>query len=484
MSSTLPSFQAPQSGPVQVQETTRPWALQGPQTLTSSTLPSFQANHSGPVQVQETTQPLATQGSQSLTSSTLPFSQAQQSGLLSGPETTEPVQSDLEEVSSLLAEFAGVEVNLKVTGTESKSGGVAEKATSAGSPGAIDPASGEPLTTLASSPQVQLSSKSDNLVHNPAKGIAHSGPPSGASTLEDASQKATELEFASTRDPLPAATDAAPTQHLDTNSHLAPTETGLRREAAPEADPVHPSGVSLSTCDGSTAHAKLSDQATDGEGKPGQQSGPSMAENSTANKPLSSELASHAALDSATSLLTAHPPESPASHAHTSTAQTLPPAGQPPATLAAWQNYEGSAGKIVKSAWLSDYAGGAEMHVELRSGTLGPLEIHAVVREGSVGAEIRVEGHESHTLLAAGLPSLERALGERNLRVENLAVYQDHGGGGMSGGERQNPHSSSSYSPQRQVVRWDTSSQPSRLPGGGVEIEEVGDVAVGLSVRA
>ena len=89
----------------------------------------------------------------------------------------------------------------------------------------------------------------------------------------------------------------------------------------------------------------------------------------------------------------------------------------------------------MRSASLNDSANGAEMHVELRSGALGPLEVHAVVHEGSVGAEIHVQGQEAHTLLAAGLPSLERALGERNLRVENIAVYQDHAGRNERGRE-------------------------------------------------
>jgi flagellar hook-length control protein FliK len=170
------------------------------------------------------------------------------------------------------------------------------------------------------------------------------------------------------------------------------------------------------------------------------------------------------------------------SHANTPTA--LPPASQPPATLAAWQNYEGSAGKIVTSARLNDSLNGAEMHVALRSASLGPMEIRAVVHEGSVGAEIHVEGREAHSLLAASLPSLERALGERDLRVGNLAVYQDHVGGGMSGGGEQNPHSGSSPSPQRQVLPWDTLSQPGNQAGGTDEILEVVNPAAGLSVRA
>jgi hypothetical protein len=75
------------------------------------------------------------------------------------------------------------------------------------------------------------------------------------------------------------------------------------------------------------------------------------------------------------------------------------------------------------------------------------MEVRAIVHEGSVGAEIHVEG-------------------------------------GMSGGGKQNQHSGTSPSPQRDLARWDTTSQPSRLMGIRGEIEEVGNPAVGLSVRA
>ena len=124
------------------------------------------------------------------------------------------------------------------------------------------------------------------------------------------------------------------------------------------------------------------------------------------------------------------------------------------------------------------------MHVELRSSSLGPLEVHTLVNGGVVGAEIHVQGPEAHTLLAAGLPSLEHALGERNLRVENLAVYQDQVGGGMSGGAKQNPHSGSSPSSERQGFTWDSPAPAKRAASSSREDEDLANPASGLSVRA
>jgi flagellar hook-length control protein FliK len=135
-------------------------------------------------------------------------------------------------------------------------------------------------------------------------------------------------------------------------------------------------------------------------------------------------------------------------------------------------------------AAISRSADGAEMHVELRSPALGPLEVRAVVNEGSVGAEIRVQGQEAHTLLAAGLPALERALGERNLRVENISVHHDQTGGEMGGGEKQNPQSGSYPSSQRQVLLWGSPLPPNGVTSGSLEDENFANPPTGLSVRA
>ena len=124
------------------------------------------------------------------------------------------------------------------------------------------------------------------------------------------------------------------------------------------------------------------------------------------------------------------------------------------------------------------------MHVELRSGPLGPLELHTVVHDGSVGAEIHVQGQEAHSLIAAGLPSLERALSDRNLRVENISVYQDHTGSGMGGGERQNSQSDSSPSPHHQALPWDSPAPPRNSSKSSLENEDSANPAAGLSVQA
>jgi hypothetical protein len=79
-------------------------------------------------------------------------------------------------------------------------------------------------------------------------------------------------------------------------------------------------------------------------------------------------------------------------------------------------------GRIVNSAKLSEQIGQAEMQVKLQSDALGPISLHATLHDNQVGAAIRVEGHETHAILAAELPALERALSEKNLRVESISI--------------------------------------------------------------
>jgi len=456
----------------------------------SQTSPNFtdswpQLEQLDTTQMQTTPQSSSSQDLQAATGPTLAAGQTQQTASASNPEagdSSTPVSAldhpELAEFSSLLGKFAGADADVKVTGTDSRPAGVT------GNPATAGQASTEPPSALAGSPQNEFSPKSGNPVASPAKGTSHPAQGSSVSTLAGASPKVAEFVVANLRGPLPVAASITPTQHPDTTSPLTTPETSPRQEATAEATLPQPYGASPISVAAGATQANLSDQAANDERKFGQKGGTSTADNPSDPKPLVPGLANSTAFNSGTNLLSPHAPESPVSHANTSTAPPPPPASQPPATLAAWQNYESSTGKIVTSARLNESLNGAEMHVALRSASLGPVDVRAVVHEGSVGAEIRVEGREAHSLLAASLPALERALGERDLRVGNLTVYQDHVGGGMNGGEEHNPHSGSSPSPQRQVLPWETSSQRGNLVGSTVEMDEVLNPVVGLSVRA
>jgi hypothetical protein len=408
-----------------------------------------------------------------------------------GPEVSDPStplstieHPALAEFSSLLGKFAGTEMNLKVSGNESQGATAPEKPSPGSAPQAAGALSGSLPKAAMDSLQNPAAPKSENLVNNPLKGAIHSAPVPGSSATATGWLKDNETEAASGQalHSFPASPVASP--QPDPNSQPATAVMTLHEDPAPEANGIQPNLAASPNSGESAAHANLSDATTGGQGKSGQQSGPSPGDNPTGIKTFPPNLAGNPSADSAASLLTANTPSVAVSHANPPSPQTPQSSSQPPTTLSAWQDYDGGAGKIVRSAWLSDSASGAEMHVELRSAALGPLEVHTVVHEGSVGAEIHVEGQEAHTLLAAGLPSLERALGERNLRVENVAVYQDHVGGGMSGGGKQDSQSDSSPTPQRQVLLWDNPPQPRSAASNILDDEEFANPAAGLSVRA
>ncbi len=386
--------------------------------------------------------------------------------------------------STLMGELVGGQIDLKVSGNVVQPATAADKFTPKSTPVAVDTLSGGPSMTAVEAVQIPPAPKAENLGDTPAKGTVHSAPVSGNVAAEVVGQEGTDPEPASVQAPLSSSASPVAPLQLNANPQPAPPATTLQNDAAPKGIVIQLGGTAYNNSGETGAHANLSDSSTSGQGKSGQQSGTAAGDNPAIVIPTAASVANTPAADSTASLLPPQASSVPVSHASAPAPPPSPSSSQPPTTLSAWQNYDGGAGNMVRSASLSGSANGAEMHVELRSGALGPMDVHAVMHEGSVGAEIHVQGQEAHTLLAAGLPSLERALGERNLRVENISVYQDQAGGGMSGGGKQDPHSGSSPSPQHKAMPWDNPPPASKSASGSSEDEELANPAAGLSVRA
>jgi hypothetical protein len=389
---------------------------------------------------------------------------------------------EMAEFSTLVGKLASGQIDLKVSGNVMQST-TTDKFTTKSTPVVAGTLTGSLSKTALDAVQIPPASKAENPVDTPAKGTLHSVQISSSVVGEVAGQTGNRSEAASMPAPLSSSASPVASPQLDTSPHSAAAATTLQKDPAPEADNQLSSAAYTNSGD-SGAHTNLADGSTSGQGRSGQQSGTGPGDDPKSVITFAPSIATNPAPDPTANLLTAQAPSVPTSHANTSAPQTLPSPSQPATTLSAWQNYDGGAGNLVRSASLNGSPTGAEIHVELRSGTLGPVEVHAVVHEGSVGAEIHVQGQEAHTLLAAGLPSLERALGERNLRVENISVYQDQTGGGMSGGGKQDPNPGSSPSPQRQVLPWDNPPQTSSAANGSSEDEELANPAAGLSIRA
>jgi hypothetical protein len=112
-----------------------------------------------------------------------------------------------------------------------------------------------------------------------------------------------------------------------------------------------------------------------------------------------------------------------------------------PGSASLIEGYQANAETVVRSARFTQQAGNAEMQVRLRSEALGPIDVHTIVKGSDIGASIRVEAHDTQVMLANQLSQLERALSERNLRVEHLDVLQ----GSVSGGTPEGTGSDNSH---------------------------------------
>ena len=427
---------------------------------------------------------------------------AHRDSLVPGPPIGSPTRTD---ISTLLGKFDGAELSVRVSESESQQGRAPERSGTAGTPAMANVVGSgalgaTPTLGIGQRPaavdvvQMPPTSRGGNLGTHPATGTGHFMPESGGATTEAAWQRGDEANLSnanltpasptSTNPALPSSASVFAAQQFDANSQRATAATTLPRDAAPEGSGIQASSALSAGVGGGAGHP--TDTSTSGQGKSGQQNSQTSGDNPANVITIASFAQSHAtnaATDSAGSLVLPHTPNPPGGSANISTPPPPPSSSRAPGTLSAWQNYDGGAGSIVRSASLTGSANSAEMHVEFRTGALGPLEVHAVVNGASVGAEIHVQGQEAHTLLVAGVPALERALGERNLRVENIAVYQDHAGGGATGGEKQNQQSDSHPSAQHQVLPWGN-PPPSATASGSLDGEELTNPAAGLSIRA
>ncbi len=90
--------------------------------------------------------------------------------------------------------------------------------------------------------------------------------------------------------------------------------------------------------------------------------------------------------------------------------------------LAAWDNMDAQAGRIVNSASLAAQPDHVEMRMDVRTEGLGALEIHAVLDRGRLGATINAESPEARAMLASHLPAFEQSLSDRNVHMEHIVI--------------------------------------------------------------
>jgi flagellar hook-length control protein FliK len=103
-----------------------------------------------------------------------------------------------------------------------------------------------------------------------------------------------------------------------------------------------------------------------------------------------------------------------------------------PDGLQAWNAGEGLHAQVTGSPQLLQKLGQSELNIALQAEALGAVQVRTHVSGDQVGAAITVERHDVHALLSSDLPALHQALGERQLRLENISLQQaplSHSGG-------------------------------------------------------
>jgi flagellar hook-length control protein FliK len=339
-----------------------------------------------------------------------------------------------------------------------------------------------PSAPSAAESQVSAEAKVESSNHGQSEASKHLARTSGEAPAGPADKDDPKPEIVMTQTLYSTPPSAVAPQPTEPKLQPAANPGEVRRPAEAELRSAH--GALAAGSSDLSSHDSTANSSASSQEKSGQQGGTGSSETPAAVVPIEHNSANNAVPDPAINGVAVHTAAIPVGHAASSVSSGESIAPQPPATLSAWQNYDGGAGSIVRSASLTGAANSAEMRVEFRSGALGPLEVHAVMHDGTLGAEIHVQGQEAHTLLAAGLPSLERALGERNLHVGNIGIYQDNAGGGTSGGSEQNPNSGSSAAPRHERSPWGGSPPSGSVANGISEDETLANPALGLSVRA
>jgi len=140
-------------------------------------------------------------------------------------------------------------------------------------------------------------------------------------------------------------------------------------------------------------------------------------------------------------------------------------------------------GTQVSQAHLVADSSSAEMRISVNSDTLGPIELRATSDKDRIGAVIAAAKPETQELLTTELPSLQQALSERNLQVQQLTVSQGSLAGGMfdRGAYSQNPEAWQKQAAAAGSYRQPSSesdTQAESVPGAIVSMAVPGKLSV------
>ena len=122
---------------------------------------------------------------------------------------------------------------------------------------------------------------------------------------------------------------------------------------------------------------------------------------------------------------------------------------------------------VIQSARVLERMGQSEIRLGLNSKSFGNIELHTHVDQDRVGASIATSHTDLRAAMMAEMPSLERAMAQHQLKLDNLNLdsrtgSQNRDGGAASGD--QSPRSSTQYAGEVSEFGDDAAAQDVTLP--------------------
>lgn len=220
--------------------------------------------------------------------------------------------------------------------------------------------------------------------------------------------------------------------------------------------------------------AASSDATKDGESSKdspaGHSSGSQVSGSRNSSAPGNSSSAAASSPMATANPLVPAPSQSTTSRSEPARADSLPQSAAPHGPTgdriaATVEDSLNPAGGAVNSASMLQTPGKSEMRVALQTDHLGPVELHAVLEAGHVGASIAVVNHEAHTILTNNLPALQQALTDQNVRLDHISVLNTPVSSGTNTGSGGSFHSGGQAQPRPHTQEWDISRPIQVVPG-------------------
>jgi flagellar hook-length control protein FliK len=124
------------------------------------------------------------------------------------------------------------------------------------------------------------------------------------------------------------------------------------------------------------------------------------------------------------------------------------------------------------------------MQIAFRTEVFGSVQLRTMIRNGQIGATIGVEKGEAQALLTSELPALERALAQRDLRVDNISIFQQSTAGDTEFSHGSEARSDTHPHRRQQAAAWSLEAEFEDSTELLVELHGATGSPTRLSVRA